>query len=271
MRIKVNLNQLRHRCEQSIEDILRTEIADKGGHVAACPSYYGYLDRGSPILMVAHLDWVPVPWRFAVDSQRTRVYCPRLDDRLGVYTILDVLPSLGIECDVLLTTDEEIGQSTAQYFSLPRKYHWIVEFDRRGEDVVTYNLDSPDWLDSLRSHGFRIGQGSFSDICYLDADCCCANIGIGYHHEHSSQCYVELSEYRRQLARFVRFYSANRTTPYDQEPMTVVEEPSKSYWSNWNREGMRYTSERCRVCDDWLLVSEQDVCWSCLSTSKESS
>ncbi len=231
--MKLNRRQLRKRCEQSIESILIEDILDTGGEVydLRTGSYLGYRQYGSPVLAVAHLDYVNVPHRWRFDRARTRIYTPRLDDRLGVYTILDHLPSIGIQCDILLTTDEEIGQTTASEFAdcFPDHppYRWIVEFDRRGEDVVTYDLDSPNWLQSLERSHFNLGRGSFSDISALEFGAnqvelpCMVNIGVGYHHEHSTECYVELSQWKRQLTRFSHFWEHNSETEYVQETPEV--------------------------------------------------
>ena len=45
------------------------------------------------------------------------VHSGALDDRLGAYIILDLLPKLGINVDVLLTVGEEQGRSTANFFA----------------------------------------------------------------------------------------------------------------------------------------------------------
>ncbi len=47
---------------------------------------------------------------------------------------------MGINVDVLLTTGEEMGQSSAAYFDPgEKKYNWMFQFDRGGTDVVTYD------------------------------------------------------------------------------------------------------------------------------------
>jgi hypothetical protein len=70
---------------------------------------------------------------------------------------------------------------------------------------------------ALRKVGFKIGHGSFSDICELDDfGVCCFNVGIGYHREHSTECWASLEEYRRQMRKFVVFYreNHNKVFPY---------------------------------------------------------
>ncbi|MCP6726064.1 hypothetical protein NL526_28810, partial [Klebsiella pneumoniae] len=68
------------------------------------------------------------------------------DDRLGLYYIMEILPSLGINVDVLLTTDEEIGQSSASEFKKAegKQYNWMFMFDRHGYgNVVMYQYETP--------------------------------------------------------------------------------------------------------------------------------
>jgi len=279
--MKLDICQLERRCEQSIEEILSEVIDSSNAIVTEHPGYLAHIDRGADVLMVAHMDWVDVPYRFNRDAAKTRIRCPRLDDRLGVYTILDFLPSIGIEADVLLTDDEEIGKSTAKYFVPPREYKWVVEFDRRGEDVVTYDLDSADWLDAIRGAGFNVARGSFSDICYLDSlDCCMMNVAVGYHQEHQPTCYLEISEWKRQMVRFRRFWTRYQNVGFDQDVKPVVEyvpyksktnsKPTDWMWANKPTIGYdsykRWTNDRCLVCDDYLLVNEYELCAACLAT-----
>lgn len=270
--MKVDIAKLKYRCEQD-EESLFCELLDQGGEVYDVDNqrYLGFKNNGAKVLAVAHCDYVDVPYRFGMDKARTRVYTPRLDDRLGVYTILDLLPQLGISVDILLTTDEEIGRSTASEFTrcFPNTaYSWVVEFDRRGENVVTYDLDSPEWLTALRGVGYSINQGSFSDISYLGLDCCMVNVGVGYHHEHSRDCYVELAEYKRQIARFQRFYSKFHDKEFLQDSTPTIESGTP-WWkdkpvNNWGSK-RTISSDTCRICDDWLLASEWDYCAACLA------
>ena len=82
-----------------------------------------FQDNGADILAVAHLDTV------STHKQRKRaprfigpkVYTPQLDDRLGVYAILHMLPKHNIRCDVLLTDGEESCASTARFFETEKR------------------------------------------------------------------------------------------------------------------------------------------------------
>ncbi|WP_437230180.1 hypothetical protein SH661x_001823 [Planctomicrobium sp. SH661] len=164
-----------------------------------------FIDRGGDTLAVAHLDFVD--WtRPRISRSGETIRCPQLDDRLGAWTILDLLPTLGIHSDILLTDSEEIGRSTAQHFRAGKQYNWIFQFDRRGTDAVLYHYDSDENRNRLEHHGFTIGRGSFSDICYLDLDCSGWNIGTGYHHEHSRRCYARLSDTFGNAVKLAEFW-----------------------------------------------------------------
>jgi hypothetical protein len=197
---------LRYRCEQPKRQLLKGKR-------------YRHIDKGANILAVAHCDSVRAnsyhySHTFTPKQKQSgsfgKVYSTALDDRLGANIIMDILPMLGIHCDILLTDDEEIGQSTAQLFARHwvrqerKQYNWIFQFDRRGTDCVTYDYDG--MYDSAVQH-FDMGVGSFSDICWLESlNCAGMNIGTGYYREHCSDSYANLDETAQQIARFLCFY-----------------------------------------------------------------
>lgn len=203
-----NLDALEARCRQSVEQLLGPRTRE---------GRYKYIDNGSLILAVAHCDVVSgLPVWFAASRGQPDgdvVFSPALDDRLGVYTILDLLPKLGIAVDVLLTDDEECAQSTAGIFVPGKKYNWGVEFDRRGEDAVCYRYVD---MEDPAARYFRVGRGTFSDISCLQAGCQCLNVGVGYVEEHTEACRCHLEVYFRQIARFLAMYRdlATTTMPY---------------------------------------------------------
>jgi hypothetical protein len=192
----------------------------------------------SKILAVAHCDYVELPNVFAADPEMGVVFSPRLDDRLGVYTLLYLLPSLGINLDVLLTENEERGATTAKDFITDKKYNWVVSFDRRGEDVVYYQYSN------IREHltpFFAVGHGSYSDIAALQhLGVLAFNVGVGYESEHTSNCTCQLKTYFAQIARFVAFYRKNsethlvntcaNDTPIGRGAYSGGASPMASYW-----------------------------------------
>lgn len=236
-----DVKRLRLRCEQSIEDIIGD--ASKLGDTLRIDTPDGplvWVRRGAPVLGCVHLDWVDVPHRWGYDRKRGRVYTPRLDDRAGVFILLDVLPAMGIHLDLLLTDNEETGRSTAKRFiswcdsvggpGRPTSYNWLAQFDRRGKDAVCYDYrHSSEWVDALKLAGFEVGWGSFSDIAALyDLGRCGVNVGVGYHHEHSTRCYGDLAEMAHNLDIFHRFYETMKDRAF---PFSAGMRPTYDGWS----------------------------------------
>lgn len=173
--------------------------------------FFFYQDNKSPILAVAHLDSVQKDQSCSVVELKTGakiVFSPVLDDRLGVWVIVDLLPKLGLRTDILLTTGEEKGRSTAElYEPKHREYNWMFQFDRKESDVVMYHYDNAERRAMLKGVGADPGWGSFSDICELGhLKVAGFNWGVGYQDYHSSRAYAWLDDTFNQVARFVRFY-----------------------------------------------------------------
>ncbi len=176
-----------------------------------------YLDRGSSVLSVAHTDFVL--WN-EPKAKRGRITAPQLDDRAGCAIACDILPAMGIDCDILLTVDEEIGKSSAQWSQgiIRDDYNWMVEFDRAGCDVVTYQYSDQYWEDSLNEFA-SLGWGSFSDICELEhLGVCGVNWGTGYHRQHTKECYLNVAECHHMLELFRSFYGVYKKTLFPWQP-----------------------------------------------------
>lgn len=206
---------LRYRCEQPAADLLEG-------------ARYRYIDRGASILGVAHCDYVGCGLKHFA-QRGNKVYSTRLDDRLGVHLLLDQLPKMGIRFDVLLTDDEEIGQSTASEFVAPsgKRYNWIFQFDRRGTDCVTYDFDG--MIPHVEKY-FRHGRGTFSDICQLEhLGCGGMNIGTGYYHEHTSRSFADLGETYQQCKRFAKFFAEYQGTHIPHEPVAKYSHYYRDY------------------------------------------
>lgn len=239
----INKIALHNACNASIKT-LRAK-----GKFTQCTPTAGYtlIDNGSSVLGVAHIDTVQSSRKFQVFKKT--IQSPRLDDRLGVYTLLDLLPSMGIKLDVLLCEDEEIGQSTAQYFTTEKEYNWIVEFDRGGDDVVQYQFETNESIELLESYGFTVGYGSYTDICELDELGIMAfNVGVGYEKPHSLYAFMRIKEYESQIQKFVEFYLQNKDTriAFDLED-SIAYKPIYHYQS---------ILQRCPLCDGpvWSLT-----------------
>jgi hypothetical protein len=174
--------------------------------------FFYFEDNGADILAVAHLDTVQDDRSCKIiETAAGPLVCSGgLDDRLGAYVILDMLPKLGVKCDILLTTDEEMGQSTASDFVPEKSYNWIIQFDRAGTDVVMYQYETPELVDLVENSGAQVGIGSYSDISDLDhLGCAGFNWGVGYQEYHSERSHAWLEDTFRMVARFVKFYRAN--------------------------------------------------------------
>lgn len=180
-----------------------------------------FIDRGSSVLGVAHVDFVGDEHRKPRWDGST-ITSNRLDDRLGVWLMLNYLPSIGINFDLLLTTDEEIGQSTAEHFQPQKQYNWMFQFDRRGDDVVMYDYESDECVELLIDYSFEVGRGSFSDICMLGGlGCRGFNFGTGYHNEHTPNCHANLKHTLKNAKKFAKFFRevCNVHLQYEQEEL----------------------------------------------------
>jgi hypothetical protein len=186
----------------------RVDLAWSMGH----PRFYYHADRGSDVLAIAHLDSVQDDGRCSiVETSAGPLACSgTLDDRLGAYVILEMLPALGIHTDILLTTDEEICQSTGEDFEPAKRYNWMFQFDRGGTDVVMYDYETPYLVELVEEAGAQVGIGSFSDIrAMTHMGCAGFNWGVGYQDYHSTRSHAWLDDTFRMVARFVKFYEAN--------------------------------------------------------------
>lgn len=190
--------------------------------------HYWYFDMGKKVLAVAHLDSVANMGHFEVVdfSGKRRVYSANLDDRLGAYVILSLLRKYGMEYDILLTTGEESGQSTAKQFNKDyadkKKYNWIFEFDRTGTDAVLYQYEDKKTKKLVERYGWKVGMGSFTDIRELeDFRVKAFNFGVGYHDYHDRYAYAQLGETAWSVRNFMRFYRDLRKTKLTHEPKPV--------------------------------------------------
>jgi hypothetical protein len=183
--------------------------------------FYHFRDNGSKILFVAHLDTVCQDRRCAVVEAPNGLLAlsGALDDRLGAYIGLDLLPRMGITCDWLLTTDEEICQTTAEDFTSEKQYNWLISMDRGGTDVVMYDYETKKLKALVMKAGANVGMGSFSDIAALEhLRCAGFNWGVGYQDYHSSRGYAWLDDTFAMVTKFIRFYEANARRHFEHEP-----------------------------------------------------
>lgn len=205
-------------------------------------NFYLFKDNGADVLAVAHLDTVMPHDRrtanFISTASGPVVYSGALDDRLGAYTILELLPKLGIQYDILLTVGEESGQSTAQYFDPIKEYNWVIEFDRGGTDVVLYQYEDNESMQLVRRSGAKVGDGIFSDISYMDhLEVKCFNWGVGYRDYHGPRSHAYLEDYWEMVSYFLEFHEENADVYLPHEAK------DNNYGSFWGSPRRTYTDE----------------------------
>lgn len=197
----------------SICDLPIKSFAKYGTNIKNREGSLFFKNNNSKILGIAHLDTVQLPKPSYLANNL--FFHPCLDDRLGVYVLLEILPRYGLQFDLLLTDGEEKGKSTARFFKPPKQYNWMFSFDRSGTDVVMYQYQEPLLERIVESHGFAIGKGSNSDITTL-GHCKCKgfNFGVGYHNHHTIDAYADLNETESMIRKFIPFYNACKNTEF---------------------------------------------------------
>ena len=194
-----------------------------------------FIDNNANILYVAHLDTVMFSAKPRIKTRfknTTITNCPQLDNRLGAWIGLHVLKNAGIKADILLTTNEEVGDSTAGHFTTTKQYNWIAEFDRAGSDVVMYNYETNYLKQLLNSFDYNVGYGSYTDIASLeDLGCKAFNFGTGYHQQHTKKCYANLSETFDSFRKFHELYRKCKDTHFEHTKTTWDHKPAY-HWSN---------------------------------------
>jgi hypothetical protein len=257
--IPINYDLLRDTCLAQIEDF--AALPGFSTHVTQDGIYY-FKDNGSQVLAVAHLDSVQDTAHFhKIDIKgKDYVFNAQLDDRLGAYTILYLLPSLGFNCDILLTEGEEMGRSTAAHFETEKKYNWMFSFDRRGDDVVMYQYDGKFARRKLKEADLKPGDGSFSDIAFLDhLKCLGFNVGSGYDNEHSAWAIMDVAMYQEQVRKFTKFYNLFKDLHmyYRAKPRTYVYNTRGTgrgdvvYGNEWARHAQGWGDEWDNWEDQW--------------------
>lgn len=219
-----------------------------------------FIDRGSLILFVAHVDTVQKPKYIRESKTKSgklkRIYAQGLDDRLGCMIAYQL--SNELHTDLLICDNEEKCRSTGQFHEL-KDYNWIAEFDREGKDVVTYDLDCDEFRKVLSKH-WKVGFGSFSDILKLQTQACCMNVGIGHKFSHSKDSYADIKTMHEQIAKFKRFYNEYKDVKFVRDYSTEYgyERYSDQYYADkWG------TCELCGAIENVTTVYTYTICESC--------
>ena len=160
-----------------------------------------FFNNGGDVLLVAHIDTV-LPAKLKHITKRTYL-AQGLDDRLGC--AIGYYLQQFMKVDLLICDYEESARSSAMYHSL-KNYNFIIELDREGTDFVTYDLADDDFINDFRDiTGCELSWGSFSDICWLDTESGCINVGIGYYKSHSRDSYARKKDVQKQIGRIIQF------------------------------------------------------------------
>ena len=262
----IDYEAMRRRCLMPVEEF-KTEPGVQ--LTVTKDTFYCFIDNGADILAIAHLDTVQPPAHYErlVLPHRELVFSPTLDDRLGVYIILDLLPGLiGKRYDILLTTDEERGNSSAKHFTPPRRYNWMFEFDRRGDDVALYQYGYSEAVKILQAnYNLPVSRGSYTDICDLGhLGCFGMNVGVGYDDAHSLDANADMDMLKRMVAKFVRFFNDNRSTHFPFVPEPPVNEMEvflqDDLWPDMPvKPKDAYTDFFCRYCGGLVELPDEFI------------
>ena len=135
------------------------------------------------------------------------------DDRAGVMAI-DALLASHYHPWIILLDKEEVGCLGAKALAAAcpdgPPVNYALELDRRGRnDVVYYDFD-PDagreFSRRIESAGFERATGTCSDISHLGPtwDLACANLSIGYEHEHTFRELLHLDWWQATVEKVAR-------------------------------------------------------------------
>jgi hypothetical protein len=265
----IDMQQLRKRCTMPIEAFSKefTEYATPDKH-----RYWFRETPGAKILFVGHLDVVDVVakmqhFEVANIPGVPLLFNAWLDDRLGVYIGADLLPSLGVKCDVLLTENEEKCASTAKDFNTEKEYNWMFMFDRSGEDVVMYEYHNEANAALLRAVGYTVSRGSYSCIRELEhLGCSGFNFGTGYYDNHGKMGYANLAHTSASVNKFVKFYNKHANTALPYEPAPAVVYTSAWYGKGWENDHLGTRTATCESCGDkaWTGdIADFGMCYRC--------
>lgn len=221
-------------CTASLEEVqtycstaVRIEIPEELG---VEEDFLLFQDNGADVLAIAHLDTVQ-DGVLGYSRRDNIIKSPSLDDRLGAYLIWEVLPQLNIKVDVLLTTGEEIGQSTGMFFDPTKNYRYMFQFDRAGhKHAVCYDYlyTNPEvsWnlMTSLLYAGINVENGIFSDISFMEhVGCKGVNFACGYHDNHWVHAWADLEEVTYTVSHFHTFYRDTLKSTFLHNPMRKSE------------------------------------------------
>ena len=209
---------------EHVEFVLRKQ----GREVFHSKGGYLYSPGEIPMMMVAHLDTVhknPVETICKSKDGRFLMSPEGIggDDRCGVYIALEA--SSRIRPSLLFTYDEEIGglgvgKFCKDYRGLDLGVKFIIEFDKAGNDVVTYyDQDAPEFMEFVEENTeYEPTYGSYSDIVdlYEEFEVACGNFSAGYENQHTKYETIDMLGVERGIENAVKLgeLSEHEDVPY---------------------------------------------------------
>jgi hypothetical protein len=189
-----------------------------------------------------------------------------LDDRLGC--AIGYYLQQFMKVDLLICDYEESARSSAMYHSL-KNYNFIIELDREGTDFVTYDLADDDFINDFRDvTGCELSWGSFSDICWLNTESGCINVGIGCYKSHSRDSYARKKDVQKQIGRIIQFinecgdYKYGQGYPYNYGTLPLDDNLSVGH-TQINGHTRFFNTTEC----DYCVNRDTDECQDCYGTT----
>lgn len=185
------------------------------------------LNNRRRVLAVVHTDVNGGDKDLRAVYHESRVVARSLDDRLGLYMLLQL--AAYHDFDLLVTTDEELGASTATQFREDHpeyRCNWMFSIDRRARftpqfepSVVLYEYHDAETVALCEAAGFEVEHGSFSDITML-SDLCVKgfNFSAAYFNEHTDQCWADMENVDVMLQKIDAFLAEHSATHLPHTP-----------------------------------------------------
>lgn len=208
------------------------------------------------------------------------ISCLGGDDRAGLALIVETVKVLQqakrkINFNILLTFGEERGCVGTKAFieNIKDKFNasFMLEFDRRGHDYVQYNCKSEPFLKQIGNiYNRDKGYGSVSDIKHFqnEYNINSANIGIGFHNEHTRSETWDFDEWFKTVQSTINlvcndelmtklgmlpWVKATTTTTYK------YVKPLQSILFDFGRELEKYLTDKVETIQDKIIDKITDA------------
>jgi len=223
---KLSLDYIVERTQGELLRILPLSLAELGYTQLAICQDYVYAQGSDPIMLQAHIDTaMGRPYGVFESRNKNVLWSPSGiggDDRCGVYAILAILKRTAKRPSILFTNHEESGGAGStkflKDFKDKPKANFVLAFDREGDSqAVYYRCGNAVFVDMITSFGFRKEEGTFSDISILAPawDIAAVNLSVGYHHQHSMNEFIVVSELNNTIVKATRLIEADNKISYD--------------------------------------------------------